>query len=51
MRFRWLRLTIAVAFVLYVGRLWQRVRRLGYYDVNEDSARRRLAALMPPIKR
>lgn len=44
---RWALLTIAVAACLWAGRNWARLN--GYRDINKDSARRRLAALMPPI--
>lgn len=42
---RWLLLVICVAGLLWTRRQWARLRRFGYHDINEDSARRRLDAL------
>lgn len=50
---KWLLLMLTVASLLAVGRWWKWLSDSGEYplDVNEDSARRRLQALMPPIHR
>lgn len=47
---KWFLLLIAVASLLSAGRpLWKWFTGSAFHDLNEDSARRRLAALMPPI--